>query len=91
MKGARGRGGGDPGHSVGGGEIDFANYVPRERVDRLPRNPEITVLRRRDAQSVASYFNLSKRPFDDAQVWRTILGYGIDRQGVVKTALFGLA
>jgi peptide/nickel transport system substrate-binding protein len=79
------------GTALAAGEIDFANYVPRERVDRLPRNPEITALRRRDAQSVASYFNPSKRPFDDAQVWRTILGYGIDREGVVKTALFGLA
>jgi hypothetical protein len=49
------------------------------------------VLRRRDAQRVASYFNLSKQLFDGAQVRHAILGYGIDRQGIIKTALLGLA
>jgi hypothetical protein len=42
------------------GEVDFANYVPPEHVERLSRAPEISVLRRRDSQRVASYFNLSK-------------------------------
>jgi hypothetical protein len=48
------------------GEVDVVNYVPREHVERLSRAPEITVLRRRDSQRVASYFNLSKRPLDGA-------------------------
>ena len=73
------------------GEVDVANYVPREHVERLSRAPEMTVLRRRDSQPVASYCNLSKQPFDGAQVRRAILGYGIDRQGIVKTARPGLA
>ena len=73
------------------GEVDFANYAPREHVERLSRAPEITVLRRRDTQRVASYFNLSKGPFYGAQVRRAILGYGMDRQAIVKTALLGLA
>ena len=73
------------------GEVDFANYVPREHVERLSRDPKITVLRGRDTQRVASYFNLSKKPFDDVRVRRAILGHGIDRQAIVKTALLGLA
>jgi peptide/nickel transport system substrate-binding protein len=73
------------------GEVDFANYVPREHVERLSRDPKITVLRGRDTQRVASYFNLSRKPFDDVRVRRAILGYGIDRQAIVKTALLGLA
>ena len=32
------------------GEVDVANYVPREHVERLSRAPEMTVLRRRDSQ-----------------------------------------
>lgn len=90
-RGARGRGGGHSGTALRAGEVDFANYVPREHVERLSRAPEITVLRRRDTQGVASYFNLSKRPFYGAQVRRAILGYGMDRQAIVKTALLGLA
>jgi ABC-type transport system substrate-binding protein len=73
------------------GEVDLARYVPREHVERLSRALEIAVLRRRDTQRVASYFKLSKQPFYGAQVWRAILGYGIDRQAIVKTALLGLA
>jgi peptide/nickel transport system substrate-binding protein len=73
------------------GEVDFANYVPREHVERLSRDPKITVHRGRDTQRVASYFNLSKKPFDDVRIRRAILGYGIDRQAIVKTALLGLA
>jgi peptide/nickel transport system substrate-binding protein len=73
------------------GEVDFANYAPREHVERLSRAPEITVLRRRDTQRVASYFNLLKHPFYGAQVRRASLGYGIDRQAIVKTTLLGLA
>jgi ABC-type transport system substrate-binding protein len=79
------------GTALQAGDVDFANYVPREHVERLSRAPEITVLRRRDSQPVASYFNLSKRPFDCGQLRRAILGYGIDRQAIVKIALLRLA
>jgi ABC-type transport system substrate-binding protein len=72
------------------GEVGFANYVPREHVERLPRAPKITVLRRRDAQRVTSYFKLSKQPFDGAQVRHAILGDGIDRQGIIRTTRLGL-
>jgi ABC-type transport system substrate-binding protein len=73
------------------GEVDVADYVPREHVERLSRAPEMTMLRRRDPQRVARYFNLSKQPFYGAQVRLVILGYGIGRQAIVKTALLGLA
>ena len=41
-----------------------------------PEPSRSMVLRRRDSQRVASYFNLSKRPIYGAQVGRAILGYG---------------
>jgi peptide/nickel transport system substrate-binding protein len=73
------------------GEVDFANYVPREHVERLARDPQIQVLRGMDTQRVGTFFNLWKPAFTDARVRRAVLGYGIDRQAIAKTALLGQA
>jgi ABC-type transport system substrate-binding protein len=73
------------------GEVDFANYVPREHVERLTRDPQIVVLRGTDTQRVQSYFNLRNPLFQDVRVRRAVLGYGIDRQAIAKTALLGQA
>jgi ABC-type transport system substrate-binding protein len=73
------------------GEVDFANYVPREQVERLERDPQIGVLRGWDTQRVATFLNLNKAPFTDVRVRRALLGYGINRQVIAKTALLGQA
>jgi ABC-type transport system substrate-binding protein len=73
------------------GEVDFANYVPREHVDRLTRDTRIQVLKGKDTQRVQSFFNLRKPAFQDVRVRQAILGYGIDRQAIAKTALLGQA
>jgi ABC-type transport system substrate-binding protein len=73
------------------GEVDFANYVPREYVERLTKDPQIQVLRGRDTQRTQSYFNLKNPLFRDVRVRQAVLGYGIDRQAIVKTALLGQA
>jgi ABC-type transport system substrate-binding protein len=73
------------------GEVDFANYVPREHVERLARDAQIQVLRGKDTQRTQSYFNLRNPLFRDVRVRRAVLGYGIDRQAIVKTALLGQA
>jgi ABC-type transport system substrate-binding protein len=73
------------------GEVDFANYVPREHVERLTRDPQIQVLRGKDTQRVQSQLNLRNPLFKDVRVRRAVLGYGIDRQAIVKTALLGQA
>jgi ABC-type transport system substrate-binding protein len=73
------------------GEVDFANYVPREQVERLERDPQIEVLRGWDTQRVATFLNLGKAPFTDLRVRHALLGYGINRQVVAKTALLGQA
>ncbi len=73
------------------GEVDFANYVPREHVERLARAPQIQVLRGRDTQRVATYLNFRNPAFTDVRVRQAVLGYGIDRQAIAKTALLGQA
>ena len=73
------------------GEVDFANLVPREHVERLSRDPQLYVLRGKDTQQIATFFNLRKEAFQDVRVRRVVLGYGIDRLAIVKTALLGQA
>jgi peptide/nickel transport system substrate-binding protein len=73
------------------GEVDFANLVPREHVERLSREPQVYVLRGKDTQRIATFFNLRKPAFQDVRVRRAVLGYGLDRPAIVKTALLGQA
>jgi ABC-type transport system substrate-binding protein len=73
------------------GEVDFANYVPREYVERLNKDPQIRVLRGMDTQRVGTFLNVRKPPFADVRVRHALLGYGIDRQAIAKTALLGQA
>jgi peptide/nickel transport system substrate-binding protein len=73
------------------GEVDFANMVPREHIERLSRDPQVYVLRGKDTQRIATFFNLRKEAFQDVRVRRAVLGYGIDRPAIVKTALLGQA
>jgi ABC-type transport system substrate-binding protein len=72
-------------------EVDFANYVPIEHIERLTRDPQIQVIRGRDAQRIQSYFNLRKPTFQDVRVRQALLGYGLDRQAIARTALLGQA
>jgi ABC-type transport system substrate-binding protein len=73
------------------GEVDFANAVPREHVERLNRDSQIRLLRGKDTQRIGVILNHRHAPFRDVRVRRALLGYGIDRQAIAKTALLGQA
>jgi ABC-type transport system substrate-binding protein len=73
------------------GEVDFANAIPREHVERLMRDAKIQLLKGRETQRISTQFNQRQPVFQDVRVRRALLGYGIDRQAIAKTALLGLA
>jgi peptide/nickel transport system substrate-binding protein len=73
------------------GEVDFANAVPREHVERLARDGKVQLLKGRETQRISTQFNQGQPVFKDARVRRALLGYGIDRQAIAKTALLGMA
>ena len=73
------------------GEIDFANAVPREQVERLAKDAHIQMLRGRETQRITMALNQNKAPFQDVRVRQALLGYGIDRAAITKTALLGQA
>jgi ABC-type transport system substrate-binding protein len=73
------------------GEVDFANAVPREQVERLARDTHVQMLRGRETQRITLAFNQRKQPFKDVRVRQAVLGYGIDRYTIAKTALLGQA
>jgi ABC-type transport system substrate-binding protein len=72
------------------GEVDFVNYVAKELVERLSKDPKLQLLRGPDTQSVNISFNNSRKPFDDVRVRQALGGYGIDRHAIAKTAMLGL-
>jgi len=72
------------------GEVDFVNYVPKERVERLERDPKIRMFKGLDIQGLNVSFNNRKKPFDDVRVRRALGGYGIDRHAIAKIAMVGL-
>jgi peptide/nickel transport system substrate-binding protein len=50
------------------GEVDFANAIPREHVERLAKDPQLRVLRGRETQRVTTAFNLKNPIFADVRV-----------------------
>jgi ABC-type transport system substrate-binding protein len=72
------------------GEVDFVNYVPKEMVERLSKDPRIQLFKGLDIQSVPILFNNAKKPFDDVRVRQALGGYGIDRHAIARIAMLGL-
>jgi peptide/nickel transport system substrate-binding protein len=64
---------------------------PREHVERLTRDPQLYVLRVKDTQRISTAVNQKNPIFKDVRVRQAVLGYGIDRPAITKTALLGQA
>jgi ABC-type transport system substrate-binding protein len=71
------------------GEVDFVTVFPREHADRVAKDPKVRLYRGLDTAHVFIPFNNQRKPFDDARVRIALMGYGIDRNVIAKTALLG--
>jgi len=71
------------------GEVDFVTVFPREHADRVAKDPKIHLHRGLDTAHVFIPFNNQRKPFDDPRVRIALMGYGIDRLAIAKTALLG--
>ena len=70
-------------------EVDFVTVFPREHADRVAKDPKIELYRGLDTAHVFIPFNNQRPPFTDARVRIALMGYGIDRNAIAKTALLG--
>ena len=71
------------------GEVDFLNYVPKEMVERISKDPKSSSYGTQHPSVNISFHN-SRKPFDDVRVRQALGGYGIDRHAIAKTAMLGL-
>ena len=70
-------------------EVDFVTVFPREHADRVAKDPKIRLHRGLDTAHVFIPFNNQRKPSDDPRVRIALMGYGIDRRRIAKTALLG--
>jgi ABC-type transport system substrate-binding protein len=71
------------------GEVEFVTVFPREHADRVAKDPKIRLFRGLDTAHVFIPFNNQRKPFDDPRVRIALMGYGIDRRVIAKSALLG--
>jgi peptide/nickel transport system substrate-binding protein len=69
------------------GEVDFVTVFPRELADRIAKDARIRLYRGPDTAHVFIPFNNQRQPFDNPNVRIALMGYGIDRKAIAKTAL----
>ena len=72
------------------GELDLMGPVPVQELDRLKKNPLLTVVSVPSPSTTKLVPNLQKAPFQDKRV-RQAMTYGIDRENIVKQLLGGEA
>src|SRR5262245_12145076 len=72
------------------GEVEFANLVPREHLERLAREPQLQVFKGKETQRIATFCNQRKAAFQDVRVRRGVVRYGIDGRDTGRPARMGL-
>lgn len=72
------------------GEIDIAERVPPDQVERLSKAAGVKVVNVPAVEVQQWLFNVGKKPFDDQRV-RNAISHAIDRQVLIKDMLLGKA
>ena len=71
-------------------KAQIADYIPLEDVDRLKRNREIKITNRPGTRVLFLTFRMDRPPFSDIRL-RQAIELGIDREDLIRRALFGKA
>ena len=71
------------------GEVDVAASVPFNMIESLKKMKDIEIDVADVLRSDFVLMNTTKKPFDDVRV-RQALNYAVDKEGIVKTILFGM-
>ncbi len=71
-------------------KAQIADDVPLEEVDRLKRNKEIKIINRPGTRVLFLTFRMDRHPFSDIRL-RQAVELGIDREELIRRALFGKA
>ena len=75
--------------AVRAGELAFATWIPLEMVPLVERAAGVQAVTGPIYNVWDLRPNVSTKPFDDLRVRQAVLGYGIDRQEIVKVAFGG--
>jgi len=70
-------------------QVDFANSVPRDQVDALEANPDLTVYKAPSLDSYIMMFNTQRPPLDDVKV-RQALSYAVPYEDIITVSVNGL-
>jgi peptide/nickel transport system substrate-binding protein len=73
------------------GEVDFVNWTPREFIERLSKDAKVRVLQGPEGSHLYTNFTVTRKPFDDMRVRQALIGYGLDRAAIAKSAMLGYA
>jgi peptide/nickel transport system substrate-binding protein len=71
-------------------KAQIADYIPLEEVDRLNRNKDIKIISRPGTRVLFLTFRMDRPPFNDVRL-REAVELGIDREELIRRALFGKA
>ncbi len=71
------------------GQVDFANSVPRDQIDALKGNPDLTVYNAPSLDSYIMAFNTQRPPLDDVKV-RQALSYAVPYEDIITVSVNGL-
>jgi peptide/nickel transport system substrate-binding protein len=71
-------------------KAQMADYIPLEEVDRLKRVQQIKIINRPGTRVLFLTFRMDRPPFNDIRL-REAVELGIDREELIRRALFGKA
>jgi peptide/nickel transport system substrate-binding protein len=71
------------------GDVDISTYIPEEAVGEVRDHPNTDIVAKKAPSSIHIAINTKNPPFDDVRVRRAV-AHAINKEAVIKAALFGV-